>query len=190
MYFSTARLLFSKRAAEQNHPQSQPRLSCFLNSAQSPPLRVLQVSLEVMEGRGTKRTDGFRSGKVPVGVLHFRYRERRRTLRVTLTLPVIAHGVNDQGEKFCVRCATRSINKQGAQLVMDEPLVAGQDLLLVNENTNRSTESRVVYAKKERDGHFYVGVEFVNAENNFWKMTFPLPGARPLRRPLGSKAMA
>src|SRR5260221_12632074 len=72
---------------------------------------------------------------------------------------------------------------------MDEPLVAGQDLLLVNENTNRSTESRVVYAKKERDGHFYVGVEFVNAENNFWKMTFPLPGARPLRRPLGSKAL-
>jgi len=137
-----------------------------------------------------KRTDELRSGKVPVGVLHFRYRERRRTLRVTLTLPVIAHGVNDQGEKFCVRCATRSINKQGAQLVMDEPLVAGQDLLLVNENTNRSTESRVVYAKKERDGHFYVGVEFVNAENNFWKMTFPLPGARPLRRSLGSKAMA
>jgi hypothetical protein len=150
----------------------------------------VQVSLELTERRGQKRTDELRSGKVPVGVLHFRYRERRRTLRVTLTLPVIAHGVNDQGEKFCVRCATRSINKQGAQLVMDEPLVAGQDLLLVNENTNRSTESRVVYAKKERDGHFYVGVEFVNAENNFWKMTFPLPGARPLRRPLGSKAMA
>jgi hypothetical protein len=190
VYFSTAQLLSWKRAAGQNHPQSQPRLSCFPKSAQGSQSELVQVSLELMKGRGTKRTDKLRSGKVPVGVLHFRYRERRRTLRVTLTLPVIAHGVNDQGEKFCVRCATRSINKQGAQLVMDEPLVAGQDLLLVNENTNRSTESRVVYAKKERDGHFYVGVEFVNAENNFWKMTFPLPGARPLRRPLGSKAMA
>jgi hypothetical protein len=190
VYFSTAQLLFWKRAAGQNRPQSQPRLSCFLNPRRVLRCELLQVSLELMKGRGTNRTYDLRSGKVPVGVLHFRYRERRRTLRVTLTLPVIAHGVNDQGEKFCVRCATRSINKQGAQLVMDEPLVAGQDLLLVNENTNRSTESRVVYAKKERDGHFYVGVEFVNPENNFWKMTFPLPGARPLRRPLGSKAMA
>jgi hypothetical protein len=125
-----------------------------------------------------------------MGVLHFRYRERRRTLRVALSLPVIVHGANEHGEKFCVRCGTRSINKQGAQLVMDEPVVAGQDLLLVNENTNRSIESRVVYSKKERDGHFYVGVEFVNAESNFWKMTFPVPGARPLRRPLGNKAMA
>jgi len=56
----------------------------------------------------------------------------------------------------------------------------------VNENTNRSTESRVVYAKKERDAILrWRG--FVNAENNFWKMTFPLPGARPLRRPLAPK---
>jgi len=125
-----------------------------------------------------------------MGVLHFRYRERRRTLRVTMTLPVIVHGANEQGEKFCVRASTRSINQQGGQLVMDEPVIAGQDLLLVNENTSRSIESRVVYAKKERDGHFYVGVEFVNNDANFWKMTFPVPGARPLRRPLGSKAMA
>ena len=65
-----------------------------------------------------------------------------------------------------------------------------KDLLLVNENTSRSIESRVVYAKKELDGHYYVGVEFVNTDSNFWKMTFPVPGARPLRRPLGSKAMA
>ncbi len=125
-----------------------------------------------------------------MGVLHFRYRERRRTLRVTLTVPVIVHGANEQGEKFCVRGTTRSLNQQGAQLVLDEPVVAGQDLLLVNENTNRSVESRVVYVKKERDGHLYVGVEFVNPETNFWKMTFPAPGARPLRRAIGSKAMA
>jgi hypothetical protein len=37
VYFSTAQLLSWKRAAGQNHPQSQPRLSCFLKSAQSPP---------------------------------------------------------------------------------------------------------------------------------------------------------
>jgi len=124
-----------------------------------------------------------------MGVLHFRYRERRRTLRVAMSLPVVVHGQNEMGEKFCVRAMTRSVNKQGALIAMDEPVLAGQELLLVNENTSRSVETRVVYVKRERDGKLSVGLEFVNAETNFWKMTFPVPGARPLRRAIGSKAM-
>ena len=122
-----------------------------------------------------------------MGVLHFRYRERRRTLRVALALPVVVHGHNDMGEKFCIRASTRSVNKQGALLAMDEMVVPGQSLLIVNENTNRSAETRVAHVKRERDGKLYVGLEFVNPDNNFWMMTFPVPGARPLRRALGSK---
>ncbi|HEY1471492.1 MAG TPA: PilZ domain-containing protein [Candidatus Acidoferrum sp.] len=128
-----------------------------------------------------------------MGVLHFRYRERRRTLRVALALPVLVHGQNEMGEKFCYRAMTRSVNQQGALLLMDELLVAGQTLLLVNENTNRSTETRVVHVKKERDGKMLVGLEFANPDTNFWKMTFPVPGARPMRRPASNnntKAMA
>ena len=125
-----------------------------------------------------------------MGVLHFRYRERRRTLRVALAVPVVIHGEHEIGEKFCVKGMTRSINQQGALLVLDEMVCAGQTLLLVNEKTNRSIETRVVSARRERDGKMYVGLEFVNPEVNFWHMTFPRPGARPLRRPSGSKATA
>src|SRR5271169_819380 len=125
-----------------------------------------------------------------MGVLHFRYRERRRTLRVVMALPVIVHGQNDLGEKFCVRAVTRSINKQGALLAMDEMVVPGQALLIVNENTNRSAETRVAHVRRERDGKLCVGLEFVNQDYNFWMMTFPVPGARPLRRPIGSKNSA
>jgi hypothetical protein len=42
-----------------------------------------------------------------MGVLHFRYRERRRTLRVALAVPVLVHGHNDMGEKFCLKAMTR-----------------------------------------------------------------------------------
>jgi len=122
-----------------------------------------------------------------MGVLHFRYRERRRTLRVAMALPIVVHGRNDAGEKFCVRAITRSINKQGALLTMDEVVEPGQPLLIVNENTSRSTEARVAHVRRERDGKLFVGLEFVNPEINFWMMTFPLPGARPLRRGAGSK---
>ena len=124
-----------------------------------------------------------------MSLLPFRYNERRRTLRVALSLPVVVHGQNDQGEKFCVRAMTRSVNQQGALLVMDEVVVPGQSLLVVNENTSRSTETRVAHVRRERDGKLFVGLEFVNPDTNFWKMTFPAPGARPLRRPVaGSKA--
>ena len=123
-----------------------------------------------------------------MGVLHFRYRERRRTLRVAMALPIVVHGQNDAGEKFCVRAITRSINKQGALLTMDEMVEQGQPLLIVNENTSRSTEARVAHVRRERDGKLFVGLEFVNPEVNFWMMTFPLPGARQLRRGAGSKS--
>ena len=122
-----------------------------------------------------------------MGVLHFRYRERRRTLRVALALPVIVHGQNEMGEKFCVRAMTYSLNQQGALLSLEESVVPGQSLLLVNENTNRSAETRVAHVRRDRDGKRLVGLEFVNPEANFWKMTFPVPGARPLRRASGAK---
>jgi hypothetical protein len=122
-----------------------------------------------------------------MGVLHFRYRERRRTLRVALALPVIVHGQNEMGEKFCVRAMTSSLNQQGLLLSLEEAVVPGQSLLVVNENTSRSAETRVAHVRRDRDGKRLVGLEFVNPETNFWKMTFPIPGARPLRRAAGSK---
>ena len=122
-----------------------------------------------------------------MGVLHFRYRERRRTLRVALALPVIVHGQNELGEKFCVRAMTYSVNQQGALLALEEPVVPGQSLLIVNENTNRSAETRVAHVRRDREGKRMVGLEFVNPDGNFWKMTFPVPGARPLRRAPGYK---
>src|SRR6516165_3733347 len=97
-----------------------------------------------------------------MSLLPFRYNERRRTLRVALSLPVVVHGQNDQGEKFCVRVMTRAVNQQGALLVMDEMVIPGQSLLLVNENTSRSTETRVAHVRRERDGKPLVGLEFVN----------------------------
>ena len=125
-----------------------------------------------------------------MGVLHFRYRERRRTLRVALALPVLVRGENDMGDKFCYKGMTRSVNRQGALVVLEEPVALGQLLQLINENTNRPAETHVVDVKRERDGKYLVGMAFVNPDVNLWKMTFPVPGARPLRRPAGTKAMA
>ncbi len=109
---------------------------------------------------------------------------------MALALPVLVRGQNEMDEKFCYKGVTRSVNRQGALVVLDEPVALGQTLMLVNENTNRLAEIHVVDVKRERDGKYLVGMELINPEVNLWKMTFPVPGARPLRRSPGSKAMA
>ena len=84
-----------------------------------------------------------------MGVLHFRYRERRRTLRVSLALPILVRGQDDMGEKFCHKGVTRSVNRQGALVILEEALALGQEVQLVNENTNRPAETHVVNVKKD-----------------------------------------
>jgi hypothetical protein len=125
-----------------------------------------------------------------MAILHFRCKERRRTLRVSITVPVTVHGQDENGDKFRVKAKSQSVNRHGALLQIDEPVVVGQMLILVNENGDRTVESRVVSVRRDRESKTYVGVEFISADSNFWHMSFPLPGARPLRRGADSKVIA
>jgi len=126
-----------------------------------------------------------------MSLLHFRYKERRRTLRVALSVPLTVHGKMETGEKFCVQTASQSVNRHGALFHLETPVTVGQQLLLVNDITAQGIECHVVAVRRARDGKTYIGVEFASAETNFWHMVFPAPGSRPLRRPLpSSKASA
>lgn len=125
-----------------------------------------------------------------MAILHFRCKERRRTLRVSITVPITVHGQDENGDKFRVKAKSQSVNRHGALLQIDQTMVVGQMLILVNENSDRTVESRVVSAKRDREGKSHVGVEFTSPDSNFWHMSFPLPGAKPLRRTADSKATA
>ncbi len=69
-------------------------------------------------------------------------------------------------------------------------VLVGQVLQLVNESSNRKADARVVSVQRKRDGKVYVAVEFLSSEINFWHMTFPISGARPLRKLLGQKQVS
>jgi len=126
-----------------------------------------------------------------MSLLHFRYKERRRTVRVSLSVPLTIHGKMEGGEKFCVQVQSQSVNRHGALFATETPVTMGQPLLLVNDITAQAAECRVAAVRRGRDGKTYIGVEFANPEGNFWHMVFPVPGTRPLRRALPpSKASA
>ena len=125
-----------------------------------------------------------------MSLLHFRCKERRRTLRVALTVPLTVHGRLDTGERFCAQTASQSINRHGVLLPLEEVVLEGQTLILVNDHTAQSMECRVVSIHRSRAGKQYIGVEFLSPETNFWHMEFPIPGTKPLRRIVPSKASA
>lgn len=125
-----------------------------------------------------------------MSLLHFRVKERRRTLRVALTVPLTVRGRMDTGERFSAQTASQSINRHGALFHLEEIVLEGQMLVLVNDHTAQSVECRVVSVHRARDGKQYVGVEFLSPETNFWHMQFPKPGTKPLRRVFPTKASA
>jgi hypothetical protein len=125
-----------------------------------------------------------------MSLLHFRCKERRRTLRVALNVPLTIHGKTDSGDKFCAQTCSQSVNRHGALFPLEEIVLVGQTLILVNDHTAQSMECRVVSIHRARDSKQYIGVEFISPETNFWHMQFPIPGSKPLRRVVPSKASA
>ncbi|HVH69799.1 MAG TPA: hypothetical protein VNB49_01655, partial [Candidatus Dormibacteraeota bacterium] len=110
--------------------------------------------------------------------------------RVALTVPLMVHGKTNCGQRFSAHTSSQSVNRHGALIHLEEIVMAGQTLILINEHTAQSMECRVVSIHRARDSKQYVGVEFLSTETNFWHMQFPMPGAKPLRRVVPNKASA
>lgn len=124
-----------------------------------------------------------------MSLLHFRFKERRRTVRVALIISLTVRWETSSGEVFSVKTKSQSVSQSGGLCVFEEPVVVGQSLQMLNENSGGVAEAKVVTVRKARDGKTYVGFEFVEPDSNFWRMHFPVPGARPLRRSAHSKVL-
>jgi hypothetical protein len=121
-------------------------------------------------------------GKCPMAILHFRCKERRRTVRVMLRIPLKVHGISSEGETFAAETMTHTISLHGASVELEYPVQLGDILTVENELTRQQVEGKVVTLRKTREGKMHVGLEFTNSDVNFWHMAFPVPGAKPLRR--------
>jgi len=117
-----------------------------------------------------------------MAILHFRCKERRRTLRVMLTVPLKVRGKNVDGEPFTVNTNSHTVSLHGASIELAPGVALGDLLQMENERTREKVEGKVVTIRHSRDGKTYVGVEFIDQNINFWHMSFPVPGAKPLRR--------
>lgn len=117
-----------------------------------------------------------------MAILHYRSIERRRTARAVMCMNVLVYSEKAEGEKFKCWTHTISVSAHGGMLLEDGALMAGQTFQLMNEYSLRKAECRVVSTMRGRDGVGKVAFEFVSGGENFWSMTFPPSGAKPLRR--------
>jgi hypothetical protein len=123
-----------------------------------------------------------------MAILHFRCKERRRTVRVLLSVPLRVHGITAEGETYAVDTKSHTVTLHGASMELGRTVALGDVLLLEHATTHEQAEAKVVNMKKSsRDGKVLVGVEFTDRNLNFWHVVFPAPGARPLRRQVAER---
>ena len=99
-----------------------------------------------------------------------------------MSVPLRVDGEALSGEKFTVNTTTNTISQYGCLMLLDQEVILDQALVLMNEYTRQSMQCRVVSTRRHRDGKKYVGVEFIPANPNFWRVSFSKPGARSLKR--------
>jgi hypothetical protein len=122
-----------------------------------------------------------------MSILHFRSIERRRTARAAMSMNVLAYGEKAEGEKFRYWTHTVSVSAHGGVLVENGTLATGQRFQLLNEYNRKRAECKVVSMRRGKDGAGNIAFEFVEGGENFWSMTFPVSGAKPLRRMAGRR---
>lgn len=106
-----------------------------------------------------------------------RYPERRRTVRITLQIPLRVRCQMPEGEAIDLKAFTQFVSADGALIVMDVPLLPGQMVRVFNEMTSESVECFVTSVREKQERRF-IGVGFANPKNDFWHVVFPKAGTR------------
>jgi hypothetical protein len=106
-----------------------------------------------------------------------RYPERRRTVRVTMEIPLTVRCSLPEGETIRLKASTQTVSAQGGLLVMDTPIMPGQKVRIKNEMTSEETDCMVTYLRDRRE-HRFVGISFIRPYIDFWHIVFPKSGTR------------
>ena len=106
-----------------------------------------------------------------------RYPERRRTMRLSLQIPLTVRCRLPEGETIDLKASTYILSAHGALVLMDTPLLPGQTVRVFNEHTAKSIDCVVTSLREKRERRF-VGISFVNPNVDFWHIVFPKSGTK------------
>ena len=106
-------------------------------------------------------------------------RERRRSERVLIRIPIKVHAVGQDGTHVNEEGETIVVSVYGALLRTRSQLKPGTVIEVMNNFTHEVEKFRVVWSTdKPKEGFYDVGAELVSAREEFWGIRFPV---RPRR---------
>lgn len=106
-----------------------------------------------------------------------RYPERRRTVRLSLRIPLTVQCRLPGDEMIDVKGSTCVVSAHGALLIMDAPLTPGQSVRLINDMTSEAANCHITSVREKKDLSF-VGITFTAPAVDFWHIVFPKSGTR------------
>jgi hypothetical protein len=98
---------------------------------------------------------------------------QRRSQRILLAVPVRVSGKRANGAPFVEHAMTLIVNAHGALLQLEEPVREGQALSVRNVITGEETPCKVVDLSPGTEGAGEIGVEFIEPNPRFWRVSFP-----------------
>jgi hypothetical protein len=96
---------------------------------------------------------------------------------MTLQIPLKVRCQMPEDEVIDLKAFTQFVSANGALIVMDAPLLPGQNVRLFNEMTAESVECFVTSVREKQERRF-IGVGFTAPRKDFWHVVFPKAGTR------------
>jgi len=124
-----------------------------------------------------------------MAIMHCRSIERRRTARAVVSMQMEVTGVSESNALFKFSTRTISVSQHGGVILLEASLPVGHRFELLNEFNNRKATCRIVSIKLNKDGKVHGAFELHCPEGNFWSMSFPKAGARPMKRIFVAKSV-
>ncbi len=101
--------------------------------------------------------------------------EKRRSDRVSLSIPIEVMSTDVSGEYFTEHAKTTVLSCHGATIIVNRKLAPNQEVLIRRPATNKEAECRVVGQIGGQAGAYVYGVELLDSNENLWGIEFPPP---------------
>jgi hypothetical protein len=98
---------------------------------------------------------------------------RRRSQRVLLRVSVLIIAETSEGNRERAQAFTQVVNAHGGLLEAPFRMTAGQRLTLLNPQSGKKADCRVVRVSERSDGSFPIAFEFDQRNAQFWPISFP-----------------
>ncbi len=101
--------------------------------------------------------------------------KKRRSDRVSLSIPIQVMGTDVSGSYFTEQAKTIVLSRHGAAIILNRRLAPNQEIVIRRPVANKDAECRVVGQIGGQAGGYVYGVALLDSNVNLWGIEFPPP---------------